>query len=124
MLESARSLQSSKSASTKVTMDSVKSNAHFTVYALGGERVIGVIHATTVRLNEQDMRELRAVSLEQLRMATQVHVIPFQMRLFDANNINRFIGVSVDGPQIISVWRYCPRGTLGVGHLLKCRGLA
>ncbi|KAH7694361.1 guanylyl cyclase, partial [Aphelenchoides avenae] len=76
-------------------MDSVNSNAHFTVYALGGERVIGVVHATTVRLNERDMRELRA------------------MRLFDASNINRFIGVSVDGPQVISVWRYCHRGTLG-----------
>lgn len=63
MLESARSLQSSKSTtSTKYTLDSVKSNAHFTVYVLGGERVIGIVHATAARFSENDMRELRTVA--------------------------------------------------------------
>lgn len=92
-------------------MASVKSNAHFTVYVLGGERVIGVTHPTTFRLAEEDMREMRNVSVS---MSHHILTYCLQMRLFDADNVNRFIGVSIDGPQIVSVWRYCHRGTLAV----------
>ena len=34
------------------------------------------------------------------------------MRTLDNENINRFIGLSIDGPAIISVWKYCSRGNL------------
>ncbi|CAB3397276.1 unnamed protein product [Caenorhabditis bovis] len=30
----------------------------------------------------------------------------------DHANLNKFIGLSLDGPQLLSVWRYCSRGSL------------
>ncbi|KAF8360859.1 gcy-3, partial [Pristionchus pacificus] len=35
-----------------------------------------------------------------------------KMRTFDHDNVNRFIGMSLDGPQILSIWKYCSRGSL------------
>ncbi|PIC23837.1 hypothetical protein B9Z55_017393 [Caenorhabditis nigoni] len=34
------------------------------------------------------------------------------MRLIDHSNLNKFIGISLDAPQILSVWRFCARGSL------------
>ncbi|VDO22702.1 unnamed protein product [Heligmosomoides polygyrus] len=34
------------------------------------------------------------------------------MRKLDHDNVNRFIGLSIDGPEYIAIWRMCPRGTL------------
>ncbi|CAA94879.4 Receptor-type guanylate cyclase gcy-6 [Caenorhabditis elegans] len=35
-----------------------------------------------------------------------------QMRLIDHANLNKFIGMSLDAPQLYSVWRFCSRGSL------------
>ncbi|KHJ88070.1 hypothetical protein OESDEN_12139 [Oesophagostomum dentatum] len=35
-----------------------------------------------------------------------------QMREMDNDNLNRFIGMSLDGPQLLSVWKFCSRGSL------------
>uniref|UniRef100_A0A8R1HUB2 Guanylate cyclase n=1 Tax=Caenorhabditis japonica TaxID=281687 RepID=A0A8R1HUB2_CAEJA len=35
-----------------------------------------------------------------------------QMRLIDHGNLNKFIGMSLDAPQLLSVWKYCSRGSL------------
>jgi hypothetical protein len=35
-----------------------------------------------------------------------------QMRQFDHDNVNKFIGLSIDGPLYLSVWKYCSRGSL------------
>ncbi|EGT55503.1 hypothetical protein CAEBREN_00049 [Caenorhabditis brenneri] len=35
-----------------------------------------------------------------------------QMRLIDHANLNKFIGMSLDAPQLYSVWRFCTRGSL------------
>lgn len=35
-----------------------------------------------------------------------------KMRLLDHDNLNRFVGLSVDGPETLSIWRYCSRGSL------------
>ncbi|KAI6213520.1 Guanylate cyclase [Aphelenchoides besseyi] len=98
-MESARSIQSGPSTtSTKFTFDSVKSTKHYTVYIYAGERVIGLNHnisPTQVRINTSDMSEMRA------------------MRSMDHDNINRFVGLAVNGgAETISVWRYCNRGAL------------
>uniref|UniRef100_A0A914DRA4 Guanylate cyclase n=1 Tax=Acrobeloides nanus TaxID=290746 RepID=A0A914DRA4_9BILA len=64
------------------------------IYIYRQEKVIGIKHEATTRLDESEMAELR------------------QMRTLDHDNINRFIGLSIDGPAIISVWKYCSRGNL------------
>ncbi|VDO54428.1 unnamed protein product [Haemonchus placei] len=35
-----------------------------------------------------------------------------QMRKLDHDNVNRFVGLSIDGSEYIAVWRMCSRGTL------------
>ncbi len=35
-----------------------------------------------------------------------------QMRQFDHDNVNKFIGLSIDGPLYLSIWKYCSRGSL------------
>ncbi|CAI5452062.1 unnamed protein product [Caenorhabditis angaria] len=35
-----------------------------------------------------------------------------QLRLIDHANLNKFIGMSLDAPQLMSVWRFCARGSL------------
>ncbi|VDM70137.1 unnamed protein product [Strongylus vulgaris] len=34
------------------------------------------------------------------------------MRKLDQDNLNRFIGLSIDGPEYLAIWRMCSRGTL------------
>ncbi|VDM83709.1 unnamed protein product [Strongylus vulgaris] len=34
------------------------------------------------------------------------------MREMEHDNINRFIGLCLDGPQLLSIWKYCSRGSL------------
>ncbi|KAI6189420.1 Guanylate cyclase [Aphelenchoides bicaudatus] len=95
-LESARSLQSGPSStSTKLTLDSVKSNSHYMVYVFNGERVIGQQHQISgIRIDNRDMAEMQT------------------MRNFDHDNLNRFIGLAIEATQSISVWRFCSRGPL------------
>uniref|UniRef100_A0A1I7S6R9 Guanylate cyclase n=1 Tax=Bursaphelenchus xylophilus TaxID=6326 RepID=A0A1I7S6R9_BURXY len=95
-LESARSLQSGPSStSTKFTFDSVKSNEFYIIYVLNGERVIGINYNVNVlKIAPHDQSEIRA------------------MRMMDHDNLNKFIGLTTDGSNTISVWRFCSRGPL------------
>ncbi|KAK6037163.1 hypothetical protein COOONC_25332 [Cooperia oncophora] len=34
------------------------------------------------------------------------------MRELENDNLNRFLGLCLDGPQLISIWKYCSRGSL------------
>lgn len=36
------------------------------------------------------------------------------MRLINYDNVNHFMGISINENQIISLWRYCSRGQLSV----------
>lgn len=36
------------------------------------------------------------------------------MTELEHDNINRFFGLSIDGPTYNSIWKYCERGTLNV----------
>ncbi|KAK6046588.1 hypothetical protein COOONC_15907, partial [Cooperia oncophora] len=34
------------------------------------------------------------------------------MREMQHDNLNRFLGLCLDGPQLLSIWKYCNRGSL------------
>lgn len=34
------------------------------------------------------------------------------MRDMSHENLNKFIGLSIDGPQCLIIWKYCSRGSL------------
>uniref|UniRef100_A0A915EFH3 Guanylate cyclase n=1 Tax=Ditylenchus dipsaci TaxID=166011 RepID=A0A915EFH3_9BILA len=94
--ESARSLQSGPSTtSTKFTLDSMIISKSFGLYNYHGERIIGLKHGVdNLALTELDMQELR------------------NMRQLDHENLNRFYGISMDGPEMLSMWKFCSRGSI------------
>uniref|UniRef100_A0A7E4VF23 Guanylate cyclase n=1 Tax=Panagrellus redivivus TaxID=6233 RepID=A0A7E4VF23_PANRE len=95
MAESFRSLQSGPSTtSTKFTFDSVKTSKHFNMYMYFQERVVGYKHHSRLGLGKEEMTEYRL------------------MRSLDHENVNRFIGVCLDSPEPMSIWRFCSRGSL------------
>uniref|UniRef100_A0A914Y8R7 Guanylate cyclase n=1 Tax=Panagrolaimus superbus TaxID=310955 RepID=A0A914Y8R7_9BILA len=55
---------------------------------------MGIKHTISAKFDTAEMAELR------------------QMRQIDHANVNKFIGVTVDSPELISVWRFCSRGTV------------
>lgn len=38
----------------------------------------------------------------------------FKLRLLDNDNLNKFIGVCVDGPLYFALWKCCMRGSVKV----------
>jgi hypothetical protein len=98
-IESSRSMHSKSSgpstASTKFTFDSVRSSKNFNLFRLQDDLVIARKHQVRRVLNEENMAELRI------------------MRQIDHENVNKFLGLSIDGPDFLSVWRFCSRGSLG-----------
>uniref|UniRef100_A0AC35FQD1 Guanylate cyclase n=1 Tax=Panagrolaimus sp. PS1159 TaxID=55785 RepID=A0AC35FQD1_9BILA len=93
--ESERSLQSGKhSNSTKMTLESMTESRNYGYFYLRGEPIAARKFHSKPELNESDF--------VQLRKLTQL----------DADNLNRFLGLSIDGPQIYSIWKYCGRGSL------------
>ncbi|KAI6227488.1 Guanylate cyclase [Aphelenchoides fujianensis] len=93
--ESSRSLQSGPSTtSTKFTFDTVKSSKNFNMYRLENELVIARKYQVRRSLSAENMAELRL------------------MRQMDHENVLKFIGLSIDGPEFMSIWRFCGRGSL------------
>ncbi|RCN47834.1 hypothetical protein ANCCAN_06028 [Ancylostoma caninum] len=45
-----------------------------------------------------------------------------KMLKMDHDNINKFMGLSLDGPSIMKVWRFCERGSLQVSVELQAFG--
>lgn len=74
-------------------------------------------HAAIMKFDHTETVEFRKVHLLFFAMKTNL----LQMRTFDHENVNRFIGMSLDGPQILSLWKYCSRGNLTVStsYILK-----
>ncbi|CAJ0960984.1 unnamed protein product, partial [Mesorhabditis belari] len=94
------SLQSDKSGSrsewsNKLSIESklsVHGNHVFFFYQK--EPILAIPHESLVRFDEEDAHEFR------------------YMRNIEQDNLNRFIGLSIDGPKIYSLWRFCHRGSL------------
>ncbi|CAD5218958.1 unnamed protein product [Bursaphelenchus okinawaensis] len=51
-------------------------------------------HPVRMRLTKQDVQRIK------------------NLRQFDHDNANRFLGICLDGPVMYSVWKYCQRGSL------------
>ncbi|CAD5226527.1 unnamed protein product [Bursaphelenchus okinawaensis] len=91
---SSRSLQSGPSTTSKFTFDSLKSSKNYQLYTYQNELVTGQKHRVRKTLEETDMAQLR------------------MMRQLDHENLNKFLGLSIDGPEYISVWKFCGRGSI------------
>uniref|UniRef100_A0A7I4YNZ4 guanylate cyclase n=1 Tax=Haemonchus contortus TaxID=6289 RepID=A0A7I4YNZ4_HAECO len=91
--ESKRSLQSGPSTVTGDSRLTQSDFGDYEIYLLENNAVLAKSYPA-VGLTEDDKR-----------------VFP-QMRKFDHDNVNQFIGLSIDGSEYIAIWRMCSRGTL------------
>uniref|UniRef100_A0A0K0FCD7 Guanylate cyclase n=1 Tax=Strongyloides venezuelensis TaxID=75913 RepID=A0A0K0FCD7_STRVS len=89
-LQSKRSLHSTSQTSNKQSFKDKAVGKH-QLFILHTEPIMGRIHEVQYHLKKKDMLHLR------------------QLRLLDNENINKFIGFCLDGPTLISFWRYCSR---------------
>ncbi|GMR45545.1 hypothetical protein PMAYCL1PPCAC_15740, partial [Pristionchus mayeri] len=96
--QSLRSLSSTgaSSTSTRVTKESehMMETATTAFFLYNKELVMATKHAAIMKIDHMETVEFR------------------KMRTFDHDNVNRFIGMSLDGPQMLSLWKYCSRGNL------------
>ncbi|KAL6742862.1 hypothetical protein Aduo_015963 [Ancylostoma duodenale] len=88
-----RSLQSSV-ASTRMTVETVMGHEHYAYYIYQKEPIAALKHNGIARLSNEDATCFR------------------KMRQMENDNINRFIGICSDGPQVLSLWRLCTRGSI------------
>nr|AAG23825.1 guanylyl cyclase [Heterodera glycines] len=95
---SLRSNQTNISALTHATTSSsLAQSKNFTLYAYNGQMCIVHAYGPTLLampLSAEGMAECRT------------------LRLFDHVNLNRFLGLSLDGPNLLAVWNFCARGSL------------
>ncbi|KAF8372518.1 hypothetical protein PRIPAC_78947, partial [Pristionchus pacificus] len=94
-MESMRSLQSGPSStSTKMTLESKKDSVNYSFFVFNRELVCCAKYTVRVAVFEPNRVEMR------------------MLRQVDNDNLNRFLGLVMDGPQLKSVWKYCSRGSL------------
>ncbi|ETN82786.1 hypothetical protein NECAME_07791 [Necator americanus] len=71
-------------------------------------------HLVLIRFEEATNAEFRSVCvtdiLKLLRWMEMKKAL--QMRQIEHDNLNRFVGISVDAGLVYSLWRFCSRGTL------------
>ncbi|KHJ93678.1 hypothetical protein OESDEN_06406 [Oesophagostomum dentatum] len=106
--QSKRSLQSAPSTITGDSRFMETNFGNYEVYFLDKNPVLTTKHASSGLSQEDYGRFLK-------------------MRKLDQDNVNRFVGLSIDGPEYIAVWRMCSRGTLqGIyylhGSFIGCHG--
>uniref|UniRef100_A0A914DNP5 guanylate cyclase n=1 Tax=Acrobeloides nanus TaxID=290746 RepID=A0A914DNP5_9BILA len=80
--------------SSKSRQSSRHTWTHFELKLLNKEEVVVEKHEMNSILGKHDIAEIR------------------QMRQKDHDNLNKFIGLSIDGDLYLSVWKYCTRGSL------------
>uniref|UniRef100_A0A1I7WI73 guanylate cyclase n=1 Tax=Heterorhabditis bacteriophora TaxID=37862 RepID=A0A1I7WI73_HETBA len=100
-LLSKRSLQSNPSTITGDSKFTINTEfGHYDVYFLEKDPVLSTKHAASELTNED------------YEIFPKVIVLILQLRKFDHDNINKFIGLSIDGSEYLTVWRMCARGSL------------
>ncbi|CAI4223054.1 unnamed protein product [Auanema sp. JU1783] len=94
-IESQRSLQSGPSTtSTKITMESRTETNRFAFFLYMKEPIAAEKINVRPPLLREDMSYLR------------------KMRDLQSDNLNRFIGMCIEGPIYYTCWRYCSRGSI------------
>ncbi|KAF8387083.1 gcy-22 [Pristionchus pacificus] len=88
------SLSSSLTTSTKMTLDSKKETDLHAFFFLNGEAIAARKHAIRHYLGKRETMELRT------------------LYSLDHDNVNKFLGICTDGPQFMTIWRLCTRGSL------------
>ncbi|KAL3101473.1 hypothetical protein niasHT_020792 [Heterodera trifolii] len=94
---SIRSNQTNISSPTHSTIGSLARSRIFSLYSYNGEKcIVRSFGSTTMAkaLTVAQMTECRT------------------MRLFGHENVNRFLGLSLDGPNVLAVWNFCLRGSI------------
>ncbi|CEF69623.1 Atrial natriuretic peptide receptor 1 [Strongyloides ratti] len=71
-----------------------KNDGRHQLFVLNNNPVMGRVHNCYYVLNKKEMAYIR-------------HVV-----MIDNENINKLIGFCIDGPALLSLWRYCSRGCL------------
>ncbi|KAL3098894.1 hypothetical protein niasHT_024649 [Heterodera trifolii] len=96
--KSMRSMHSSASGGTKVTLGSNNNKkletdtyAHF---LYNREIVFGVKYLVKVRIDAKQLGQLR------------------KLRFIDHDNLNKFYGICTDAPILYAIWKHCQRGSL------------
>lgn len=108
-MHSSRSLQSTVTTSTKVTINSKKDTERHSFYFLNNDSVVARKHNFRATFTKNDRAMFRKVC-NVFRIKYRFLII--QMRNVDNDNLCKFIGLSLDSPTLISIWRYCSRGSL------------
>ncbi|GMT22345.1 hypothetical protein PFISCL1PPCAC_13642, partial [Pristionchus fissidentatus] len=88
------SLQSSITTSTRFTLDSKKETDLHSYFVLYNEPVVGRKHINRYFLGRKELMELR------------------QLFVLHHDNLNKFVGICEDGPQFLTLWKFCTRGSL------------
>ncbi|KAJ1358943.1 Receptor-type guanylate cyclase gcy-22 [Parelaphostrongylus tenuis] len=91
---SSRSLRSTATTSTRKTIDSKKDTHRHFFYVLGEDPVAARLHTARPVLTKADCAVIR------------------KMKSTEHDNLCEFVGLSTDGPDFLSVWKYCSRGSL------------
>jgi hypothetical protein len=55
--------------------------------------------------------------LIRVRLDNQELIVLRKIRKMDHDNLNKFLGVCVDGPQLLGIWKHCQRGSLSVSTI-------
>ncbi|VDM25887.1 unnamed protein product [Toxocara canis] len=93
--KSKRSVQSTNiSMSGQTTFERINETATLSFYYLYQEPVVAKKHSARPRIEKKEAAELRMLS-------QMVH-----------DNLNKFIGLCINGPQYMSVWKFCSRGSI------------
>uniref|UniRef100_A0A0N5AS03 Guanylate cyclase n=1 Tax=Syphacia muris TaxID=451379 RepID=A0A0N5AS03_9BILA len=103
--ESHRSLQSGFESTTSTTLDAALHTSSYKAYLYRNEIVLAKQHTPLHKLTKNHINT-------EVRVFGKANGFFLQMRQFDHENINKFIGLSIDGPMYLSIWKFNSRGTL------------
>uniref|UniRef100_A0A8R1DKZ9 Guanylate cyclase n=2 Tax=Caenorhabditis japonica TaxID=281687 RepID=A0A8R1DKZ9_CAEJA len=91
---SMHSFASGPSTSTKITIESRSETTNFIFYYHQQDIIAAMKHDVLFSFDPEQRAQFR------------------QMRNFDNDNLNKFIGLCLDSPKLFSLWRFCSRGSL------------